>query len=69
MTEQKLHLIATNTVTIPPHHISLVSLKAINYAINTKFLSEPLLQIEENPFLTIEQAELVLTPNLQKLGS
>ena len=36
-TEQKLHLITTNTVTIPPQHISLVPLKTINQAINTKF--------------------------------
>ena len=59
-TEQKLCLITTNTVTIPPQHISLVPLKANNQAINTKFPSEALLEIEENPFLTIEQPELVV---------
>ena len=68
-TEQKLCLITTNTVTIPPHHVSVVPLKAINQEMNTKFPSEALLEIEENPFPTIEQPELVLIPILQKLGS
>ena len=68
-TELKLHLITRNTVTIPPHQISLVPLKAINQAINTKFPSEPLLEIEGNPFLTTEQPELVLISISQKLGS
>ena len=27
-TEQKLHLIITNTVTIPPHHISFFTIKS-----------------------------------------
>ena len=35
-TEQKLCLTTTNTVTIPPYHISIVPLKAINQA-NTKY--------------------------------
>ena len=39
--EQKIHLITTNTVTMPLHHISLIPLKAINQAINTKFSSDP----------------------------
>ena len=69
VTEQKIHLITTNTVTILPHHISFVPLEAINQVINIKFPSEALLEIEENPFLTIEQPELVLMPILQRLGS
>ena len=68
-TEQKLGLITTNTVTILPHHIFLVPLKAIDQARNIKFPSEALLEIEENSFLTIKQWELVLIPTLQKLGS
>ena len=68
-TEQKLHSITTNTVTILPHHISLVPLKAINQAKNTKFPSEALFKIKEDPFLTIEQPGLVLIPTLQNLGS
>ena len=66
---QKIHLITTTTVTIPPLHISLVPLKAINQVINTEFPSEALLEIEENPFLTIEQPKLVFMPTLQRLGS
>ena len=68
-TEQKICSITTNTVTIPPFYISLVPFKAINQVINIKFPSEPLLEIEENPFLTIEQPKLVLIPTLQTLGS
>ena len=64
-TEQKLCLITTNTVTIPPYHISLVPLKTINQTKNAKIQSEALLEIEEYP----EQQELVLIPTLQKLGS
>ena len=67
-TEQKLHL-TTNTVTVLPHHISIVPLMDINHAINTKFPSEALLKIEETPFLTIEQQQLVLIATLQDLGS
>ena len=65
-TEQNLHLITTNTVTIPPYHISLFPLKAINQAINTKIQSGALLEIDENPFLTIEQPEMVLHTNITK---
>ena len=65
----KTGLITTTTVTTPSHHISLVPLKAINQAINTKFSSETLLDIEENSLLTIEQSELVFMPTLQRLGS
>ena len=68
-TDQKICLLTTNTVTIPPHHISLVPLKATNQTMNTKFPSEASLEIEENPFLTIEQPELLLIPTLEKLGS
>ena len=66
---EKIHLIRTKIVTMQPHHIFLVPLKAINQTINTKFPSEALLEIEENPVLTIEQTELVLATTLQKLRS
>ena len=69
MRQQKIHLIVSNTVTIPPYHASLVPLKAIHQATNMKFPSETLLEIEENLFLTIEQPELVLIPTVQKLES
>ena len=49
--------------------MSLVPLKAINQAINTKCPTDTLPQIEENPFLAIEQHVLVLMPILQRLGS
>ena len=68
--ESKTHHLNTMiTVTIPAHHISIVPLKAINQAININCTSETLLEIEENPFLMIEQSELVIEPTLQRLVS
>ena len=51
------------------NHISLVPLKAINQATNTKFPSETPLEIKENPYITREQPEFVLILPLQRLGS
>ena len=67
-TEQKLCLITTNIVTIPPYHISIFPLQAINQEINTNIQPDALIEIEENTFLTIEQLDLILIPTLQKLG-
>ena len=67
-TYQKLHLITNNTVTIPPYHISIASLKAINHTISKNIKPNTLIKIEENPFLAIEQQDIVLIPILQKLG-
>ena len=47
-----------NTVPILPHYLSLVPLKAINWAINTKFPPDTLLEIEENPFLMTQKLGL-----------
>ena len=65
-TEQKLHLMTSNTVTIPHNHISIVPIKAIKQLINNNFKPNDLIEIEANPFLTTEQ-ELILIPMLQKL--
>ena len=63
-----MHLITNNTVTIPPYHISIPLLKAINNTTNNNIKHNGLIQIEENPFLAIEQPDLVLISTLQKLG-
>ena len=60
--QNRKHLITTNTVTIPSHHICIVPLKTINQTVNKKFPSKALLEIEANPFLTIEKPELILIP-------
>ena len=65
----KIHLITMTTVTILPYHIPLVPLTAVNLTTNTRFWSGALLEIKENPFLTIEKSELVLISTLQRLGS
>ena len=68
-TEQKLCLITTNTVTIQRYQISIAPLRAFNQAINNNMQPDALIETEENPFLAIEQPDLVLIPTLQKLGS
>ena len=67
--DKKLHLITNNAVTILPYDTSTAPLKAIKQAINNNFTPNGLIEIEVNPFLTIEQPELILIPMLQKLGS
>ena len=67
-TDQKLHLITNNTITIPLYHISIAPLKAINHVINNNSKPNTLIEIEENPFLATEQPDLVLTPILQNIG-
>ena len=42
--------------------------KAINHAINNNVNPNALIEIEENPFLGIEQLDSSLIPILQKLG-
>ena len=55
-------------VTIPPYHISIVPLKSINHALSSNIKPNTLIEIEEKPFLSIEQLDLIITPMLQRLG-
>ena len=45
-------LITQHTVTLPPHHMSIVPLTPINYTANMH--TNILIEIEENPFFSIE---------------
>ena len=67
-TDEKLHLITSNTVTIPPYHISIAPLKAIKQATNDNFKPNDLIETEVNLFLAIEQPDLILISVLQKPG-
>ena len=67
-TDQKLYLITKISVTITPQHISIAPLKTINHAKSNNIKPKTLIEIEETPFLAIEQLDLVLIPMLQKLG-
>ena len=58
----------SNTVTIPPYHIPIAPLKAIIHVISNNIKPNTLIDIQENPFLTIEQPDLVVIPMQQKLG-
>ena len=49
-----------NTVSLPPDHICIAQMKAINQVINNNFRPNALREIEETPFLAIEQPDLVL---------
>ena len=66
-TDQKLCLITNNAVTIPPYHTSTAPLKAINHVTNNNIKPNTLMEIEENPFLAIEEPDLILLQMLYKL--
>ena len=63
-----MHFETNHFVTIPLYHISVVPLKLVNYICDTNLKPNTLLQIEETPFLSIEQPNRFIIPVLQKLG-
>ena len=64
---EKTHVVAKHTVTLPPHHMSIVPLTPINYTGNIQANTPP--EVEENPFFLIGQQNITIIPALQKLGS
>ena len=66
-TDDKICVMTKSTVTLPPHHISIVSLTAINYP--GKVHTDILLGMKENPFFTIKQQNITIIPALQKLDN
>ena len=66
-TDQELCLIINHTVIIPLYHISIAPLKPINHTISSNIKPNTLNEIEENPFLSIKQWNLIIIPMLQKL--
>ena len=66
-TDRQTTFITNKTVTMPPYHISIAPLKAINHVISNNIKSTTFIEIEGNLFLAIEQLDLVLKPMLQKL--
>ena len=67
-TGQKLCLMTNHTVTKPLYHISIIPLKSINHVLNNNIKPSNLIEIENNPFLSIKQLDLIIIPMLQKLG-
>ena len=47
--KEKMHVVTTHTVTLPPHHISIVPLTPINHTENIQTNTLP--EMEANPFL------------------
>ena len=66
-TNGKIFVVTQHTVTLPPYHISIVPLMAINYAANMH--TNTLIEIDDNPFFSIEQPNITIIPALQKLDS
>ena len=62
--DEKIHIVTKTTVTLPPHQITIVPLTPINYP--DKIHAHTLLEIEENPFFSIEQPNITIIPALQK---
>ena len=67
-TYKKLCLMTSHTVTIPPYHISIVPFKSVHHALSSNIKPNTLIEVEENPFLSIEQLDMIIIPMLQKLG-
>ena len=64
---KKIHVITKSTVTLPPHHISIIPLTPTDYP--HKIHTDTLLEMEENPFFTIEQPDITIILALQKLDN
>ena len=65
--DEKIHVVTKSTVTLPPHHIAVVPLTPINYP--DKMQANTLPEIKENPFHSVEQLNITIKPDLQKLDS
>ena len=66
-TDEKNHIITKSTVTLSPHHISMVPLTLTNYS--SKKHTDTLLEMEENTFFAIEQPNITTIHALQKLDN
>ena len=66
--DKRMHLVANYTVTIPPYQISVVPLILVTNTCDTNLRPHTLLEIEETPFLSIDQQNMKIIPILQKLG-
>ena len=66
-TGERIHVITKSTLTLLPHHISIVLFTPVNYP--GKIHTDTLLEMEENPFFAIEQPNITIVPALQKLDN
>ena len=57
-----------HSATIPLYHVSIIPLQPVNYTSGINLQPNTLLEIEENPFLSIKQLSITITPVLQRLG-
>ena len=55
-------------VTIQPYCISIIPLKSVNHSLRHNIKPSTIIEIEENPFLSIEQPDMIIIPKFQKLG-
>ena len=61
-------LVTNHTVTIPLYHISIILSKPVNCTFGIKLQPNTFLEIEANPFLSIEQLIITIMTVLQRLG-
>ena len=55
--DERKHFVTNNTITIPPYHVSKILLKPVDHMV---LWPNTLIKIDKNPFLLIEQPNLVL---------
>ena len=60
-------MVTKHTGALPPYHISIIPFIAIHH--REIMPTNTLLEIEENPFFSIEQPNITIIPTLQKLES
>ena len=66
--DERTHLVTNHKATVLPYYISIIPLKPVNHTLGTNLWPNTLLEIEENPFLSIEQLNITIIPVLQKIG-
>ena len=64
---ETISVVTKSTVTLPLHHIAIVSLTPIHYP--DKIHTNTVLEIEDNPFFCIEQRNITIIPPVQNLDN
>ena len=64
---EKICVVTKHTVTHLPYYISIVPLTSINHT--ESILINTLIEIEGNPFFSLEQPNIIIMPTLQELDS
>ena len=63
--DERKFLVVSNTVNIPPCHVSIILLKLVGHMV---LWPNTLYEIAENPFPLIEEPNVAILPVLEKVG-